>query len=40
MVESLRKQDKLVAYEAQIDKDGKHFEVQVGPNGEKLHHEE
>ena len=40
MVESLRKQDKLVAYEAQIDKDGKHFEVQVGPNGEELHHEE
>ncbi len=39
-VESLRKQDKLVAYEAQIDKTGKHSEIQVGPKGETLHHEE
>jgi len=39
-VESLRKQDKLVAYEAQVEKSGKHFEVQVGPSGETLHHEE
>ncbi|MEO6803370.1 MAG: PepSY-like domain-containing protein [Granulicella sp.] len=39
-VESLRKQDKLVAYEAQVEKSGKHFEIQVGPNGETLRHEE
>ncbi len=39
-VESLRKHDKLVAYEAQVEKSGKHFEIQVGPNGEKLHHQE
>ena len=38
-VESLRKKDKLVAYEAQIDKGGRHREIQVGPNGETLHHE-
>ncbi len=35
-VESLRKQDKLVAYEAQVETNGKHSEVQVGPRGEKL----
>ena len=39
-VESLHKQDKLVAYEAQIDKSGRHSEIQVGPNGQALHHEE
>ncbi len=39
-VEALRKQDKLVAYEAQIDKSGRHSEVQVGPEGQTLHHEE
>lgn len=39
-VESLRKHDQLVAYEAQIDKSGTHFEVQVSGNGETLHHEE
>ena len=39
-VESLRKQDKLVAFEAQIDKAGRHSEIQVGPNGETLHHAE
>jgi uncharacterized membrane protein YkoI len=38
-VESLTKQDKLVAYEAQVDTDGKHSEVQVGPKGERLLHE-
>jgi uncharacterized membrane protein YkoI len=39
-VESLRKKDKLVAYEAQIDTGGRHGEIQVGPNGESLRHEE
>ena len=38
-VESLTKQDKLVAYEAQVDTDGKHSEIQVGPKGERLLHE-
>jgi uncharacterized membrane protein YkoI len=35
-VESLIKQDKLVAYEAQVEKNGKHSEIQVGPKGERL----
>jgi hypothetical protein len=39
-VESLTKQDKLVAYEAQVTKDGKKSEVQVGPDGKPLDHEE
>ncbi len=39
-VESLRKKDKLVAYEAQVDTNGKHSEIQVGPNGKALRHEE
>ena len=39
-VESLKKQDKLVAYEAQVVRGGKRGEVQVGPNGEALSHPE
>ncbi len=39
-VESLTKKDKLVAYEAVVMKAGKKSEVQVGPLGEKLAHEE
>jgi len=39
-VESLTKQDKLVAYEAVILKGTKKKEIQVGPDGEKLAHEE
>jgi uncharacterized membrane protein YkoI len=39
-VESLTKNDKLVAYEAQVDTNGKKSEVQVGPAGEALDHEE
>jgi uncharacterized membrane protein YkoI len=39
-VETLTKQDKLVAYEAQVRKDGKKSEVQVGPDGKPLDHEE
>src|SRR3989440_12326344 len=35
-VESLTKHGKLVAYEAQVKRGAKHFEIQVGPNGEKL----
>jgi uncharacterized membrane protein YkoI len=35
-VESLQKQDKVVAYEAQVVRWGKRAEVQVGPNGEAL----
>jgi hypothetical protein len=35
-VESPTKQDKLVAYEAQVDKNGKRSEIQVGPKGEQL----
>jgi hypothetical protein len=38
-VESLTKQDRLVAYEAQVDRNGKQSEIQVGPMGEKLQHE-
>jgi hypothetical protein len=39
-VESLTKQDKLVAYEAQVRTGGKKSEVQVGPDGKPLDHEE
>lgn len=39
-VESLTKHDKLVAYEAATRKGAKKGEIQVGPNGGKLSHEE
>jgi hypothetical protein len=39
-IESLTKKDKLVAYEAQVVTDGKKSEVQVGPDGKPLDHEE
>jgi len=39
-VESITKKDKLVAYEAKVMTDGKKSEVQVGPDGEPLDHEE
>src|ERR1700730_5374147 len=39
-VESLTKKDKLVAYEAEVLTNGKKSEVQVGPDGKPLDHEE
>jgi len=39
-VESLTKRGHLVAYEAKIDKAGQKTEIQVGPNGTPLDHEE
>jgi hypothetical protein len=39
-VESVTKRDKLVAYEAQVTTRGKKSEVQVGPDGRSLDHEE
>jgi uncharacterized membrane protein YkoI len=39
-VESLKKKDKLVAYEAATLKGSKRGEIQVGPEGQKLAHEE
>jgi hypothetical protein len=39
-VESIVKHGKLVAYEAQVITDGKRSEVQVGPDGKALDHEE
>ena len=39
-VESLTKHRKLVAYEAQVVTDGKRSEVQIGPDGRPLDHEE
>ena len=39
-VESLTKQGKLVAYEAKVQAAGKKKEVQVGPDGKPLDHEE
>ena len=39
-VERLTKGDKVVAYEAHVTANGKRSEIQVGPNGEKLDHEE
>ena len=39
-VESITKKGKLVAYEADVIKDGKHREFQVGPEGDPRKHEE
>lgn len=39
-VESLTKNDKLVAYEAQVMTNGKKTEIQVSPDGKPLDHEE
>lgn len=39
-VESLTKHDKLVAYEAKVQTAGKRSEIQVGPDGKPLDHEE
>jgi len=39
-VESITKKDELVAYEAKVVTDGKKSEVQVGPDGKPLDHEE
>jgi uncharacterized membrane protein YkoI len=39
-VESLTKGGKLVAYEAEVRNGSKRSEIQVGPNGNKLAHEE
>jgi len=39
-VESLTKKGKLVAYEAKVDSNGKKSEIQVGPDGKPLGHEE
>ncbi len=39
-IESLTKNDKLVAYEAHVKTGTKRSEIQVGPNGEKLAHPE
>ena len=39
-VESITKKDKLVAYEAVVETSGKKKEVQVGPDGKPLAHEE
>jgi hypothetical protein len=39
-IESLMKNGKIVAYEAQIATGKKHSEIQVGPEGQKLDHKE
>ncbi len=39
-VESLTKHDKLVAYETVVQTNGKKSEIQVGPDGNPLDHEE
>jgi hypothetical protein len=39
-VETLTKKNKIVAYEAQVETNGKKSEVQVGPDGKPLDHEE
>jgi len=39
-VESLTKHNQLVAYEAKVLTDGKKSEIQVGPDGKPLDHEE
>jgi hypothetical protein len=39
-VESITKHDRLVAYEARVITAGKNSEIQVGPDGKPLDHEE
>jgi hypothetical protein len=39
-VESITKQGRLVAYEAVVTSNGKRSEIQVGPDGKSLAHEE
>lgn len=39
-VESITKHNKLVAYEAKVQTNGKKKEIQVGPDGKALDHEE
>jgi hypothetical protein len=39
-VESITKHDKVVAYEAKVVTNGKRSEIQVGPDGKPLDHEE
>ena len=39
-VESITKNGTIVAYEAQVRTAGKHSEIQVGPNGRDLKHEQ
>jgi hypothetical protein len=39
-VETITKKGKLVAYEAKVETNGKKSEVQVGPDGKPLDHEE
>ena len=39
-VESITKKGNIVAYEAQVRTKGRHSEIQVGPNGQPLAHEE
>jgi hypothetical protein len=39
-VESITKHETLVAYEAKVMKNGKKSEIQVGPDGKALDHEE
>ena len=39
-IESLTKHGAIVAYEAQVYTAGKHSEIQVGPDGKALDHEE
>jgi hypothetical protein len=39
-VESITKHDKLVAYEAKVQTGAKKYEIQVGPDGKPLDHEE
>ncbi len=39
-VESLTKHGKLVAYEATVIRNGKRSEIQVGPDGKPLNHDE
>jgi hypothetical protein len=39
-VDSLTKHDRLVAYEAVVQTNGKKSEIQVGPDGKALDHEE
>jgi hypothetical protein len=39
-IESITQRGQLVAYEAQVRRDGKRSEVQVGPDGKPLDHKE
>jgi hypothetical protein len=38
-IESITKRDKLVAYEAEINRNGERYEIKLDPHGKPLRHQ-